>query len=86
MLQSLLAERFGLKIRREVRQAPVYALVRAKGGAKLRERKPADSSSMSSANHSVAANKISLKILVSLLAGRWIGLFWIRQALKARSM
>ena len=35
MLQSLLEDRFQLKIHRETRQLPVYALVAAKGGLKL---------------------------------------------------
>src|SRR5437016_3493060 len=35
MLQTLLADRFGLKLHRETRQLPVYALVIAKGGPKL---------------------------------------------------
>jgi uncharacterized protein (TIGR03435 family) len=42
MLQSLLAERFGLKIRRENREMPVYALTVAKGGPKLKEAPPED--------------------------------------------
>jgi uncharacterized protein (TIGR03435 family) len=37
MLQSLLAERFGLKAHRETKDEPVYALQVAKGGAKLEE-------------------------------------------------
>lgn len=36
MLQTLLEERFRLKVRRETREAPVYHLVVAKGGPKLR--------------------------------------------------
>lgn len=36
MLQSLLADRFKLIIRRDTAEAPVYALVLAKGGAKLK--------------------------------------------------
>jgi uncharacterized protein (TIGR03435 family) len=36
MLQSLLADRFKLIIRRETAETPVYALVLAKGGAKLK--------------------------------------------------
>jgi uncharacterized protein (TIGR03435 family) len=36
MLQSLLEDRFHLRIRRETREVPVYALAVAKGGAKLR--------------------------------------------------
>jgi uncharacterized protein (TIGR03435 family) len=35
MLQALLEDRFGLKIRRESREVPVYALTVAKGGPKL---------------------------------------------------
>jgi len=35
MLQSLLAERFNLKVKRDTKQLPVYALVIAKGGPKF---------------------------------------------------
>ncbi len=35
MLQSLLADRFKLKVRRETKELPVYALVVAKGGPKF---------------------------------------------------
>jgi uncharacterized protein (TIGR03435 family) len=35
MLQSLLADRFKLKVRRETKQVPVYALVVVKGGPKF---------------------------------------------------
>ena len=37
MLQSLLAERFKMTLRREQKELPVYELVVAKGGAKLKE-------------------------------------------------
>src|SRR5258708_6329833 len=37
MLQALLAERFHLVIRRETKEMPVYALVAAKGGPKIKE-------------------------------------------------
>jgi uncharacterized protein (TIGR03435 family) len=37
MLQALLAERFKLKVHSETRQAPVYELVVAKGGSKLKD-------------------------------------------------
>jgi uncharacterized protein (TIGR03435 family) len=37
MLQSLLEERFKLKVHRESRELPVYALTAAKGGLKLRK-------------------------------------------------
>lgn len=41
MLQSLLADRFALKIRRVTRTVPMYALKVAKGGAKLQAAKEA---------------------------------------------
>jgi uncharacterized protein (TIGR03435 family) len=37
MLQALLEERFHLKVHTEMRLTPVYALVQAKGGAKVKE-------------------------------------------------
>src|SRR5438477_402425 len=39
MLQSLLADRFKLRIRRETKELPVYAVVVAKGGLKLEKAK-----------------------------------------------
>jgi len=40
MLQALLAERFQLKVRREIREDLIYALVVARGGPKLKESPP----------------------------------------------
>ena len=40
MMQNLLAERFGLKVHREKKEAPAYALVVAKGGLKTKESPP----------------------------------------------
>lgn len=37
MLQALLEERFHLKLHTEMRPTPVYALIQAKGGAKVKE-------------------------------------------------
>ncbi len=42
MLQSLLEDRFGLKVHRADEEQPVYALVVAKGGPKLEKAKPAE--------------------------------------------
>jgi uncharacterized protein (TIGR03435 family) len=39
-IQDLLEDRFKLKLHREVKEVPAYALVLAKGGAKLRESPP----------------------------------------------
>ena len=41
MLQNLLAERFKLKLHREQKEMPVYALVVGKGGVKMKEVEPA---------------------------------------------
>ncbi len=43
MIQSLLEDRFQLRLRREMKQLPVYALVIATNGPKLHEAKPGDS-------------------------------------------
>jgi len=40
MLQSLLAERFGLKFHRENKEQPVYALIVGKGGHKMKDAPP----------------------------------------------
>jgi uncharacterized protein (TIGR03435 family) len=40
ILQALLADRFRLKIHREIKELPVYALIAAKDGPKLRETSP----------------------------------------------
>src|SRR5208283_4198726 len=42
LVQSLLADRFKLKLHHETRMLPVYALVVAKNGPKLHEAKPGD--------------------------------------------
>jgi uncharacterized protein (TIGR03435 family) len=41
MLQNLLAERFKLKLHREQKEMPVYAIVVGKGGVKMKEVEPA---------------------------------------------
>src|SRR5579862_9862992 len=45
MLQTLLIERFGLKIHHESKEMPAYALIVAKNGPKLEEGKPGGTSS-----------------------------------------
>src|SRR5258706_10884942 len=42
MLQNLLTERFKLKLHREQKELPVYALVVGKSGVKMKEVEPAD--------------------------------------------
>jgi uncharacterized protein (TIGR03435 family) len=41
MVQELLADRFKLKVSHETKELPVYALVVAKGGLKMKEESPA---------------------------------------------
>jgi uncharacterized protein (TIGR03435 family) len=43
MMQSLLTDRFSLKVHHVTRQLPIYALVVAKGGSKLKESKAKES-------------------------------------------
>jgi uncharacterized protein (TIGR03435 family) len=40
MLQTLLSERFGLKVHREMKEMPVYAMVAGKSGPKFKESAP----------------------------------------------
>jgi len=42
MLQALLADRFKLRIHKEIREQPVYDLIVAKNGSKIKEAKPGD--------------------------------------------
>jgi uncharacterized protein (TIGR03435 family) len=54
MLQALLTERFRMKMHRETREFPVYALVVAKGGLKMKESPPdADTDTGNAAKASV---------------------------------
>jgi uncharacterized protein (TIGR03435 family) len=48
MLQSLLADRFKLAVRRETKELPVYALVVGKNGLKMKESPPEEAAAASS--------------------------------------
>ena len=60
MEQSLLADRFKLKVHFETREMPVYALVVAKGGPKLTQANEGEATSISSLNCEMTAKAISL--------------------------
>lgn len=59
MLQTLLAERFKLKVHREMKETPVYALVVGKNGPKFKESSP-DASFV--ANHGVNGHNQTLML------------------------
>lgn len=69
MLQAILAERFNLKIHHELKQLPVYQLVVAKGGPKLKE-SPADTSSgYSMSSGRLSGHGIAIESLIYSLSG-----------------
>ena len=72
-LQALLAERFQLKIHRETKELPAYALVAAKGGAKLEDRPGDDpNSGITTYCGRIVANHIDMET-VALVLSREVG-------------
>jgi uncharacterized protein (TIGR03435 family) len=73
MLQSFLAERFQLKIHREMNDTPVYALVVGKSGPKFKESSPDADPTIwvggSGANYQVTMSKGSMEDLAQHLSG-----------------
>ena len=69
MLQTLLADRFGLKIHKEPKEMNVYALTVAKGGPKLKQsEKPGDAPQMHMAPGAVSATGATMAQLVQPLS------------------
>ena len=69
LLQALLAERFHLSVHREQKEQSVYALVPAKGGAKLhRTTRDGDQSSLRQSGHSFTFVNASMADLVGVLS------------------
>jgi bla regulator protein BlaR1 len=72
MLQALLAERFRLKLHRETRELPVYALIIAKSGSKLHEvktREPGpEGAGLGGSRGSARAQRVPIALLVHLLS------------------
>jgi uncharacterized protein (TIGR03435 family) len=67
MLQTLLAERFNLKVHREMREMPVYALMVAKNGPKFKESAPDATYSflhgVNGLNQNITASKATMEAL-----------------------
>ena len=75
MLQSLLEDRFKLTLHRETREEPVYELVVAKGGAKIKEAKPDESAGFEMTPgriHSMAVPLAYLATNLGYLLGRQV--------------
>ncbi len=70
MLQNLLADRFKLKMHRESKELPIYALVAAKNGPKLTESAPGTQGSIGMSNgHLSGKGRASLVALADRLSG-----------------
>jgi uncharacterized protein (TIGR03435 family) len=56
MLRALLADRFQLVLRKEVKPLPAYALIASKGGLKLQKAAPGDTGGTSSGSRKLTAH------------------------------
>jgi uncharacterized protein (TIGR03435 family) len=75
MLQNLLADRFKLRVRIEMKDLPVYNLVVAKNGIKMKEASPSENSSYSMGMGRINSKAMDLAALIASLsnpAGRKI--------------
>jgi uncharacterized protein (TIGR03435 family) len=70
MVQSLLAERLSLKVHQETKEMPVYALVTAKGGAKLTKSPMPDQPTAHGGFGRMSGRHLTVDNLSSLLAAR----------------
>ncbi|MBZ5601510.1 MAG: TIGR03435 family protein [Acidobacteriia bacterium] len=69
MLQSLLADRFKLTLHRETREQPVYDLVVAKGGPKLKAADPKEAGALRVGKGQVTGMKAPMSWLAQFLSG-----------------
>jgi uncharacterized protein (TIGR03435 family) len=72
-LQTLLADRFQLRVHRERKEIPAYALLVGKGGPKFKESSPDATESthtvVSGRNQSITASKTSMDELAQMMRG-----------------
>jgi uncharacterized protein (TIGR03435 family) len=75
MLQPLLADRFQLRFHRETKQLPIFALVIAKSGSKLKQSPPADPGGSTAPQMKMSAHGqlTGQRFPISLLA-QWLSL------------
>jgi uncharacterized protein (TIGR03435 family) len=69
MLQTMLAERFGVVIHKEKKEQAVYALVVGKGGPKLKESEPLPAAPPPEAGGPTAASSGSSEVSIKPMAG-----------------
>ncbi len=69
MLQSLLVDRFQLKLHRETRVLPIYALVVAKSGIKFKPAKPDEGDDLSGWGGHLEATAITMDAFADYLTG-----------------
>ena len=79
MLQALLRDRFMLKVHRETRDLPVYALVVAKSGPRLKESKPDESGSNAQPMMRMKRNGETLEIVATGMHVRNLAPFLLRE-------
>lgn len=68
MVEALLAERCGLKVHRETKQLPVYHLVVAKGGLKMKEATASSGGRYMTSNGKFDAQSTAIDALISRLS------------------
>jgi uncharacterized protein (TIGR03435 family) len=69
MLQNLLADRFKLKLHRESKEVPIYALVAAKNGPKLAASAPGTQGSISMSQGHLSGKAVPVAALADRLSG-----------------
>ncbi len=69
MLQNLLADRFKLKLHRESKELPIYALVATKNGAKLTESAPGTHGSIGMSQGHLSGKSVPVAALADRLSG-----------------
>ena len=69
MLQALLADRCRLKVHRETKEMPVYDLVIAKQGLKMKEAAPGEQPSEQAGVGTITVHAMAIDSLVAMIAG-----------------